>query len=54
VILISELGSILHRRLHVGALGRQRRNVAFVSRRDLRVGRAVIQAAVAAVVADAR
>jgi len=54
MILVGELGLILHGRLHIAALGRQRCEVALVLCCSLCRRRAVIQSAIAAVVADTR
>jgi hypothetical protein len=54
VILVGELGLVLHRRLHIAALGRQGCEVPFILCRSLRRCRAVIQPAIATVVADMR
>jgi hypothetical protein len=52
VILVGELGFILHGRLHIGALDRQRCEVSFVLRRSLRLRWTIIQSAIAAVIAN--
>lgn len=54
VVLVGKLRAILHGRLRVGALRRQSGEVVFVAGRSLRSVGAILQSAVAAVVAYAR